>query len=190
LQLAAESGCKDLFIGLESVAEVQLKTTHKAIKEVKHLEDALKKIMKMGILIHASMIFGFDNDTKDVFDNTVKFLIKNKVSTVSFNILTPYPGTKTYEGLKNEGRLLTTNWKYYDHNTVVFEPKNMAPFELQHGKTRARKEFYKISSVIKRFWGNMYSPIIYMATNYGNMKQVKVEEKRFAKLKSELFEKN
>jgi len=188
IRLAAESGCKALFFGLESVSVDQLKTMRKAIKEIEQLENAIIKIKKMGILIHASMIFGFDNDTKETFNDTVKFLIKNKVSTVSFNILTPYPGTKTYQDLKAEGRLLTDNWKYYDHNTVVFRPKNMSPFELQYGKTNARKMFYKVSSVLRRLSGNLYSPVIYLLTNYGHMKQVKVEIKRMAKLKTELFE--
>jgi radical SAM superfamily enzyme YgiQ (UPF0313 family) len=141
----------------------------------------------MRILIHASMVFGFDTDTKEIFNETVQFLIKNKISTVSFNILTPYPGTKTYENLKIENRLTTTDWRYYDHNTVVFKPKNMSAIELQKGKNKARKSFYSISSVLKRFLGNMYRPLIYFAMNYGNMKQVKVETKRLEKLKLELF---
>ena len=142
----------------------------------------------MGILIHASMVFGFDSDTREVFDNTVKFLIKNKVNTVSFNVLTPYPGTKTYDNLKSENRLITNEWKYYDHNTVVFKPKNMTPYELQMGKVNARKKFYSTQSVIKRFSGNMVNPLIYIATNYGHIKQVKVEGKRIARLKSKLFD--
>ncbi len=188
MKLAAESGCKALFFGIESVSEEQLKSMHKAIKDIEHLEMALKKIKKMGILIHASMVFGFDSDKKEIFKDTVRFLIKNKVSTVSFNILTPYPGTKIYEELKKENRLTTTNWRYYDHNTVVFKPKNMTPYELQIGKFNARKKFYKRWSVLKRLSGNLYNPLIYFATNYGHMKQVKVEGKRIEKLKSELFE--
>ena len=187
MQLAAESGCQALFFGIESVAEEQLKSMRKAIKEIENLEKALKKIKKMGILIHASMVFGFDNDKKEIFDETVQFLIKNKVSTVSFNVLTPYPGTKTYEDLKKENRLITTDWRYYDHNTVVFKPKNMTPYELQMGKINARKNFYRISSVLKRLSGNLYNPVIYFATNYGHMKQVKVEAKRMERIKTELF---
>ena len=188
MQLAAESGCKALFFGIESVSEQQLQTMRKAINKIEHLETALKKIKKMGILIHASMVFGFDNDTKEIFNETVRFLIRNRVSTVSFNILTPYPGTKVHEDLKNENRLTTTDWRYYDHNTVVFKPKNMTPYELQIGKINARKKFYSVSSVLYRVLGNLYSPVIYFAMNYGHMKQVKVEEKRIAKLKLELFE--
>lgn len=188
MQLASESGCKVLFFGIESVYEEQLKSMRKAIKKIEHLERALKQIKKMGILIHASMIFGFDNDTKEVFNETVRFLIRNRVSTVSFNVLTPYPGTKVYEDLKNENRLTTSDWRYYDHNTVVFKPKNMTPYELQIGKINARKKFYSILSVLNRVLGNLYNPVIYFALNYGHMKQVKVEVKRIAKLKSELFE--
>jgi len=187
MDLAAKSGCKALFFGLESVSETQLKLMHKAIKDIGMLEAALKKIKKMGILIHASMVFGFDNDTKEVFEETVNFLIKNKVSTVSFNILTPYPGTKTYEDLKRENRLLTSDWKYYDHNTVVFRPPNMTPFELQLGKIKARLKFYSISSVLRRLNGNLYGIGIYLATNYGHIKQAKVEARRIPRLKSELF---
>ncbi|MBN2612479.1 MAG: B12-binding domain-containing radical SAM protein [Bacteroidales bacterium] len=188
LQLAADSGCKALFIGLESVSEDQLKTMHKSIKEIGHLEEALRKIKKMGILIHASMIFGFDNDTEKTFNDTLKFLVKNKIGTVSFNILTPYPGTKTYHNLEGEGRILTHEWQYYDHNTVVFKPNHMSPFELQVGKTLTRKRFYSISCVLKRFFGNLNNPLIYLAMNYGHMKQVRVEEKRIPYLKIKLQE--
>jgi len=187
MQLAADSGCKSLFFGIESISEEQVKTMRKAFNEIELLESAIKKIKKMGILIHASMVFGFDNDTKATFKETVKFLMKNKVSTVSFNILTPYPGTKVYNDLKKEKRLTVTDWKYYDHNTVVFKPKNMTGYELQIGKVKARKKFYTIASVLRRFRGNLYSPVIYFATNYGHMKQVRVEARRINKLKSTLF---
>jgi radical SAM superfamily enzyme YgiQ (UPF0313 family) len=188
LQLAVESGCQILFFGIESVVEEQYQSMQKAMKDIEELEIALKKIKKSGILIHASMVFGFDNDTVGIFDQTVQFLIKNKVSTVSFNVLTPYPGTQIYEDFKQENRLTTNDWSYYDHNTVVFKPKNMSPYELQLGKIKARKQFYSIPSVIKRFFGNLNNPVIYFATNYGHIKQVKVEARRLNKLKSELFE--
>ena len=190
MKLAAESGCKALFIGIESVSESQLKTMHKAIKDITKLQSALREIRKMGILIHASMIFGFDNDTEGIFHDTVNFLIRNKVSTASFNALTPYPGTRTYEELKNANRLITTDWKYYDHNTVVFKPGNMTPYELQLYKTEAKKHFYSRASVLKRLTGNLYSPFIYLFTNLGHMKQVKVEAERIVVLKHELFDKS
>ena len=66
MELAKKSGCRGLFIGLESVLETN---THK-YKKLKSLEDtqqSIKKILKIGILIQASVIFGFDEDTHETF---------------------------------------------------------------------------------------------------------------------------
>jgi radical SAM superfamily enzyme YgiQ (UPF0313 family) len=189
LKLAVESGCKGLFIGLESVKEAQMRSLRKSFNSLQGLEDALKKMRKIGIFVVASMIFGFDEDTKGVFDDTVKFLMKNKIHTVSFNVLTPYPGTKTFQKMKEEGRLLTDDWKYYDHSTVVFQPKNMSPYELMAGKIRSRKKFYGPWSVLRRLGGNLHHPAIYMAMNWGHIKGVKAEEKRLARVKKEIYDK-
>ncbi len=187
MELAAKSGCKALFIGIESVSEDQLKTMHKAIKEISALEGALRSIRKMGILIHASMIFGFDNDNNQTFQDTVKFLIRNKVSTASFNALTPYPGTVTYNNMKDQNRLITTDWRYYDHNTVVYRPGGMTPYELQLFKTEAKRKFYSFTSVMRRLTGNLFSPFIFLFTNLGHMRQVRIEAQRIRTLKGELF---
>ena len=188
LRLAAESGCKALFIGIESVGEQVLHTMPKVVSKIKQLGKGISKVKKMGILVHASMIFGFDNDTKEIFKESVRFLKRMRVCTASFNILTPYPGTKVHEDLKYENRLITNNWRYYDQNTVVFKPRNMTPYELQIGKINAKKEFYSLLSVLNRVLGNLYHPVIYFAMNYGHIKQIKVEAKKLTKIKSELFE--
>ena len=188
LKLAAESGCKGLFIGLESVKEAQMSSLRKSFKSLEGLENALKKMRKAGIFAHASMIFGFDEDTKEVFDDTVKFLIKNKVHTVSFNVLTPYPGTKTFQKMNEEGRLLTDDWKYYDHSTVVYQPKNMSPYELMVGKIKSRKKFYSAWSILRRLFGNFNHAGIYLAMNWGHFKAVKVEEKRLAVVKKDIYD--
>jgi radical SAM superfamily enzyme YgiQ (UPF0313 family) len=188
LKLAVKSGCRGLFIGLESVKEAQMNSLRKSFQSLEGLEIALKKMRKAGIFVLASMIFGFDQDTKDVFDDTVSFLIKNKVHTVAFNVLTPYPGTKTLRTLKEEGRLLTDDWKYYDHSTVVFQPKNMSPYELMAGKLRARKKFYGARSILRRLPGNWRHPAIYLAMNWGHIKGVRVEEKRLAAVKERIYD--
>ncbi|MFA6925043.1 MAG: radical SAM protein [Bacteroidales bacterium] len=188
MQLAADSGCRVLFMGLESVSDYQLKNLKKSYNDVEELETAIKKIKKMKILIHASMIFGFDSDTKNTFDDTLKFLIRNKVNSVSFNVLTPYPGTKTFNEFKEGGRLLTDDWQHYDHNTVVFTPKNMSPIDLQIGKIITKKKFYSTSSVLRRFSGNLYDPLLYLFINLGHIKQSKVEINKIPSFKSTISE--
>ena len=186
MKLAAASGCAALFFGLESVAEAQLKTMRKSIKEIKGIEDAIKRVKDLGIHFHASMVFGFDGDTMDTFTETLRFLEKNKVGTASFNVLTPYPGTRIYQQLKSQGRLLTTDWKYYDHSTVVFRPKNMTPYELQAGEIWVKREFTKISSILRRLSGNLSHPLLHLALNFGSRKNVKSDTERLPKLVSEI----
>ena len=96
LQLCRESGCRGLFIGLETVSPTSMTKMRKTLKSMKDNEDAVKKIQDTGIIFHPSFVFGFDDDTKAVFDDTLEFLYRNRITTATFNILTPYPGTRLY----------------------------------------------------------------------------------------------
>ncbi len=188
MKLAAESGCVGLFFGVESVSETQLSRMPKSIKQIEKIEEAVKKVKDIGIHFHASVVFGFDSDTKEIFPETLEFLNRNKIGTASLNILTPYAGTRVYEQFKKEKRLLTANWKYYDHSTVVFKPRNMTPDELQSGEIWVKKEFSKISSILKRLAGNLSHPLLYSAMNLGIRKTVEVDMRRLPHIREHIFE--
>jgi len=149
LKLCQKSGCKALFFGLESVSPSSLVGMKKSLKSIEENEEAIKIIQDNGISFHPSLVVGFDTDTKAIFDDTLSFLERNKIASMHLNILTPYPGTRIYESFKEEGRLLTENWRYYDHGTVVFKPKNMTPTELAEGCYNVKKEFFSFSSILK-----------------------------------------
>jgi len=150
LKLCHESGCRGLFIGLESVSLGSMSRMRKTFKTIKENEDAIKKIQDAGILFHPSFVFGFDDDTKAIFDDTLEFLYKNRITTATFNILTPYPGTNLYQRLKKEGRLISEDWDNYNHSTVVFRPKNMTGRELAEAYFCLRKDFYSLSNICRR----------------------------------------
>ena len=185
MELAKKSGCKGLFIGLESVVGTNIQK-YKKLKSLEDTKQSIKKILKMGIIIQASVIFGFDEDTHETFWQTVKFLIKNCISIAAINVLTPYPGTRVYKEFKEGGRLLHEKWEYYDHHTVVFQPKNMTPLELQIGKIKARTAFNSIPSIVKRFIGNLRMPGIYLAANVGYRKHALTESKRLRQFESQM----
>lgn len=175
MKLARESGCGALFFGLETVSRDQMKEMRKSMKDIDMLEEAIKRIKDIGIHFHASMVFGFDNDTKDTFYETLQFLNKNRIGTASFNILTPYPGTRLYDRLKRENRILTEDWKYYDHNTVVFRPKMLTPGQLHEGRIWIKTEFTKISSILWRLPYNLSHPLLHFALNRGARRGTKEE---------------
>ncbi|MFX0116551.1 MAG: B12-binding domain-containing radical SAM protein, partial [Candidatus Hodarchaeota archaeon] len=147
LQLCRKSGCRGLFIGLESVSTTSMRKMRKTLKSMEENEDVIKKIQDTGIIFHPSFVFGFDDDTKTVFDDTLEFLYRNRITTATFNILTPYPGTRLYHRLKREGRLISEDWSRYNHYTVTFRPRNMTERELAEGYFFLKKEFYSLSNI-------------------------------------------
>jgi radical SAM superfamily enzyme YgiQ (UPF0313 family) len=187
LDLAAGSGCTAMFFGLESVSKSQLKKMRKSIKDLQKLEDAIRRVKDAGIYFHASMIFGFDDDTVDVFPETLTFLEKNRISSASLNVLTPYPGTKIYRQFLQEDRLLTNDWKYFDHNTVVYQPVKMTPFELQAGRMWIASEFTKLSSIARKLPYHLDHPLYHLAMNLGIRRIIGTEMRSLPKTASTIF---
>ncbi|MCD6109022.1 MAG: DUF4070 domain-containing protein, partial [Thermoplasmata archaeon] len=99
------------------------------------------------------IIFGFDNDTPEIFDETIEQLYEWGVDAAEINILTPFPGTPLYDRLEREGRILTKDWSKYTQVDVVFQPKHMTPKELFEGARKVAKKFYSLTDVIKRMYG-------------------------------------
>lgn len=145
-----ESGCRSLYIGFESINSQSLSSVRKNQNEVHKYENTIKEIHDKGIMINASMAFGFDNDYPDVFENTLNWLVKNRIETMTSHILTPYPGTKLYKRLEKEGRILDRDLRNYNTSKVVFKPKNMTEEELLKGYLNIYNDFYSLKNILKR----------------------------------------
>ncbi len=153
LELAAESGCKWLLMGIESINAENLKDVGKArVNAVEQIEQSVASIRAVGIKIFGSFIFGFDHDEKSVFEQTVQFCIDNRIEGANFYIFTPLPFTELYDQMEREGRILHRDWSRYDMNHVVFKPRKMTPEELLEGYLGAYRSFYSIKSIKKRVW--------------------------------------
>jgi len=151
LSIAKSAGCLYLFIGLESFSEQSLKNAGKAINRTADYKTIIDNIHRHGIMIQAGIVFGFDSDTKDVFDNTLTACEQLGIDGATVSLLTPFPQTPIYKQLKSEGRLLTEDWSRYNSKTaVVFKPQNMSEGELFEGYIRFRKRFYSLGSFIRR----------------------------------------
>lgn len=151
LELAAKSGCKQLFIGIESISQMSLNGANKSFNKVEDYYKIIQKIHSYGISVQAGVVFGFDQDTKVIFKDTLDFLENAGVQNVTFNILTPYPGTALFKRMEAEDRIQTYDWSMYNARTdVVYTPKNMSADELIEGFIWANKRFYSLKSIAKR----------------------------------------
>jgi radical SAM superfamily enzyme YgiQ (UPF0313 family) len=151
LELAARSGCKQLFLGLESISQGSVNEVAKGFNRVDEYARAIERIHAHGISVQAGIVFGFDHDTPAVFEETVGFLEATGVQNATFNILTPFPGTRLHERFTAEGRILTRDWSLYNGRAdVVFQPRQMSPKTLLEGYRYANRRFYSWGSIYKR----------------------------------------
>ena len=167
LNLAQRSGCKGLFIGFESLSQENLRAMGKSTNRVSEYKDAIRMLHDHGIGIQGSFIFGMDHDDSSVFSDVIRFIEKTHLEAVLFSVLTPFPGTRIYETLQRENRIIDTDWEKYDMNHVVFRPKKMTPEELQEGFNWAYRRLYGHRSILTRLFPFNRNSLFYGVQNYG-----------------------
>jgi radical SAM superfamily enzyme YgiQ (UPF0313 family) len=150
LDLVAQSGCRTLYIGFESINRNCLGEVHKSWNKVENYMRNVRRLHDRDIMVNGSFVFGFDNDGPDVFAQTVQFGIEARLETATFTILTPYPGTLLHRKLAAEGRIVDRNWAHYDTTRAVYRPKLMSAEELEAGYFQAYRDFYSWDSIFAR----------------------------------------
>ena len=155
LEAAAASGCRGLFVGLESLSNENLQKVKKGFNRADEYYTSIETLHKAGIAVEVGFAFGFDDDHPDVFEKTSQFLKDSSTEVAQLTILTPFPGTPLYKKFLKSGRILTTDWKYYDFNHVVIRPLHMSPRELQEGVDGVINDFYSFRSIAKRIYSSL-----------------------------------
>lgn len=168
LRLAKSSGCLYLFVGLESFSIRSLEEAGKSINRVDNYKLLIERIHHHGIMIQAGIVFGFDSDTKEVFNDTLAACEKLGIDGATVSILTPFPQTPIYEQFKEEGRLPDVDWSHYNSKTAVaYIPKNMSAGELWNGYLKFRRQFYSLGSFIRRMRVSRTHVVINLIINLG-----------------------
>lgn len=149
VEKAAEAGLRSLFIGFETFSSENLKQSNKKQNLQKDYKKAVNRLHNLGIMINGSFVFGLDEDDNDVFKRTVDWGIENAITTSTFHILTPYPGTQLFAEMEKENRILTDNWDLYDTRHVVYQTRKISARELEEGYHWAYHEFYTWSNILR-----------------------------------------
>ena len=114
----------------------------------------VRRLDSLGIMINGSFVFGLDGDDRNVFARTVDWAVQAGITTATFHILTPYPGTALFREMEVQDRIATRNWDLYDTRNVIYRPSCMSPEELKKGYDWAYREFYRWSNIFKAASGH------------------------------------
>lgn len=150
VEKAKQSGCYHINMGIESIDENSIKDMGKKQNKVSEYIKSLNILNQKKIFYSLNFIFGWDSDNKKTFHKTCDFIIKHKVPLAFFSILFPQKGTKIYQHLKKENRILDNKSFEGRNQKCIFEPKNMTIDELESGMWEVYQSFYSIPSILKR----------------------------------------
>lgn len=158
LNLLKKAGCRILFIGMETIEQKNLDQVNKKY-EVNTYIQKIRNINNAGIKIAAFFIYGMDNDTKDTGSFLSKFIIKNRIALPMLNILVPTPGTKLYDELKNDNRILMEDEQDFLKNNPAYNssfnlcyylPKNLTREEVELGFIEILKRLSGYYQILRR----------------------------------------
>jgi radical SAM superfamily enzyme YgiQ (UPF0313 family) len=149
IERAADAGLRSIFVGFETLTPGNLARSNKRQNLGRDYAALTKRLHSLGIMINGSFVFGMDDDDEDVFRRTVDWAIEHGITTATFHIQTPYPGTRLFARTEAEGRILTRDWDLYDTRHVVYRPARLTPAALKEGYDWAYREFYRWSSIAR-----------------------------------------
>jgi radical SAM superfamily enzyme YgiQ (UPF0313 family) len=153
IEALKKSGCFMAFVGFESIYKSNLNDVNKGFNEPNNYSKLIKMLHKNKINVYASIILGFERDDLRKVEETVKFLIDEKVALASFFRLTPFPGTRLFEKLDQQGVLTDRKWwlkRGEGLGALVKYPDN--PHTGEELTSVAMKSFYSWPSILKRFF--------------------------------------
>jgi radical SAM superfamily enzyme YgiQ (UPF0313 family) len=150
LKLVADSGCRVMSLGIESISQEGLNQLNKNWVTTSKHELFLNRISEAGIIPATEMMIGTDSDTKESIRDTFDFVMRAKIPIPKFYILTPLPGSVLYNEYKEQGRLLHEDYNYYTATDCVYKPANLTPEELEQMYWWLYKKVYTIPNIFRR----------------------------------------
>jgi radical SAM superfamily enzyme YgiQ (UPF0313 family) len=150
------AGCIFVLVGFESLSEENLKQMGKSWNSVSgNYKETIQKFHHRGIAVYGTFVFGYDGDTPQLIDRSLRFAQETKLEIANFNPLTPTPGSKLYRRLVKEGRMVDAKWwlnKHFRYGDPIFEPKGMSARALSQHCFEAKKRFYSWRSIFMRLF--------------------------------------
>ena len=165
LETMAASGCAGVLIGFESLRHDTLKLMDKNLNVVMgDYQQLIDRLHKYGIGLYGTFIFGYDSESAEDALRTAEAAIDFGLFIAAFNHLLPFPGTPLYEQFRQEGKLTDEQWwlsPTFRFGDVPFNPKNVTAQELHALCLQARRRFYSLPGMARRFTniqGNATTP--------------------------------
>ncbi|PKN84907.1 MAG: B12-binding domain-containing radical SAM protein [Chloroflexi bacterium HGW-Chloroflexi-8] len=106
MEMMVQAGFNEVFVGIETPNEESLVECSKKQNQNRDLVQSVKRIQRAGMEVQGGFIVGFDSDTESIFEKQANFIMKSGITTAMIGLLQAPTGTRLYDRMKKEGRLL------------------------------------------------------------------------------------
>ncbi len=106
VHLMVRAGFDHAFIGIETPNSESLLECGKSQNLKRDLIVSVKKLQRLGLIVSAGFIVGFDNDTQNIFRQQINFIQNSGIVTAMVGLLNAPSGTALFNRMKSEKRLL------------------------------------------------------------------------------------
>ncbi len=194
LALAAQAGCRGVFIGFESPSAEGLQELGKKFNLLKgrDIRASIRRIQRHNIMIVGSFIIGLDVDQPDIGERIARVASQYGIDSLNVLFLTPLPGTRLWDQMKADGRIaLSTfpeDWKYYTLTYPVARYANLTLDAVIQEMVSCNRNFYSMPRVLRRLCSNVWqrrAPLISLVGNLSYRSNILVDSKAYADFKNQ-----
>jgi len=171
LETFARSGCQALLVGIESIETSSRNAHRKTQNRTEELAGNIRAIRQSGISLYGSFIYGLDGDTLRTPAAILDFIADTRLDVPGINTLRPIPGTKVFDRLREEGRLLfdpsdITAFRYTFGQEMLYRPKNISLPDFIESYSELTRKIFNVGNALKR---GMAAPSIRAAVLFFNL---------------------
>lgn len=137
MEAFADAGMKAIKFGVESGDQDIVKKSGKNLN-LERLRRMVKKCHELGIRIHLTFTFGLPGETKETVQKTIDLALELDPHSLQYSIVTPFPGSRLYEMMDDQGKLESKDWSLYDgYNNAVMRTETLSSRDLEGARRRA-----------------------------------------------------
>ncbi len=149
LDMMVQAGFDSVFIGIESPDEISLSECHKTQNKNRDLLESVAIIHRAGLQVMGGFIVGFDNDGPSIFQRQIDFIQKSGIVTAMVGMLQAPPGTRLFERLESESRVVKKfSGDNVDGTTNILPRMGMG--QLMKGYQMIMKQIYSPRNYYRR----------------------------------------
>ena len=141
LRLMVQAGFDTVFVGIETPNEDSLTECSKNQNKGRDLVESVKILQRAGLQVQGGFIVGFDNDSPAIFQQQIDFIQQSGIVTAMVGLLQAPLGTRLYERMQEEGRLVDDfSGDNVDGSTNIVPKMGLKP--LKEGYRKILSQIY------------------------------------------------